>query len=311
MIERRKIAGTPKLENFFKFHMSETNTRQPFGLEVLDNLLGGGLRPGTLTVIAGATGAGKTQLGLQWAARGSDAEGRRGAVLDLTSRGDSQNHAEYAQSRHRWPLREQPDWLFAPESSFREPPPDLLQPFHGIARRVTRPDMDPDAWDAWKRDLARVLRTSAGFLYSHLCAGAKRVVADGFEPVENAADSVQLELFEYLYAQVLRQEDAWAAREVLREKYREYEKDVRSHAYDSASVGCLALLTASEVSLDDMLAKPIGQGNLFATANTVILLGRVRKGDAYGRALCVMKHRGSASSDAIVPFTIDDGGIRF
>ena len=41
-------------------------TRQKFGYDRLDSLLGGGLLPGTLTVIAGATGAGKTQLGLAW-----------------------------------------------------------------------------------------------------------------------------------------------------------------------------------------------------------------------------------------------------
>ena len=39
--------------------------------------LGGGLLPGTLTVVAGATGVGKTQLGLRWADAGS---GRRGAA---------------------------------------------------------------------------------------------------------------------------------------------------------------------------------------------------------------------------------------
>src|SRR5690242_6961215 len=37
--------------------------RQGFGIPTLDQHLGGGLIPGTLTVVAGATGAGKTQLG--------------------------------------------------------------------------------------------------------------------------------------------------------------------------------------------------------------------------------------------------------
>ena len=47
--------------------------RQSTGVPGLDELLGGGLIPGTLTVIVGATGIGKTQLGLQFEARG---EGR-------------------------------------------------------------------------------------------------------------------------------------------------------------------------------------------------------------------------------------------
>src|SRR5207248_2751266 len=41
--------------------------RHTFGWEQLDRDLGGGLLPGTLTVVAGATGVGKTQLGLRWA----------------------------------------------------------------------------------------------------------------------------------------------------------------------------------------------------------------------------------------------------
>ncbi len=38
-------------------------------------MLGGGLLPGTLTVLAGATGAGKTQLGLRWADLGRPPRG--------------------------------------------------------------------------------------------------------------------------------------------------------------------------------------------------------------------------------------------
>src|SRR4051794_11265124 len=80
------------------------NPRQGFGLEALDGLLGGGLLPGTLTVLAGATGVGKTQLGLRWAQHGAAAEGRRGVVCDLTSRGDAQNHAAYAREQFGWEL---------------------------------------------------------------------------------------------------------------------------------------------------------------------------------------------------------------
>src|SRR3982751_6456903 len=82
--------------------------RQKFGIDGLDALLGGGLIPGTLTVLAGATGAGKTQLGLRWADAGRVADGRRGVICDLTSRGDAQNHAGYALSQFGWELAEYP-----------------------------------------------------------------------------------------------------------------------------------------------------------------------------------------------------------
>ena len=84
------------------------NARQGFGIEKLDRDLGGGLLPGTLTVVAGATGIGKTQLGLNWADAGAAAEGSRGVICDLTSRGDSQNHLSYARSQFSWELRALP-----------------------------------------------------------------------------------------------------------------------------------------------------------------------------------------------------------
>lgn len=56
------------------------------GIPALDERLGGGLLPGTLTVIVGGTGSGKTQLGLQFLNAGQAPEGRRGIVFDMTAR---------------------------------------------------------------------------------------------------------------------------------------------------------------------------------------------------------------------------------
>src|SRR5947207_10340691 len=78
------------------------------GISDLDQLLGGGLLPGTLTVVAGATGIGKTQLGLHFANQGALQEGERGVLFDMTSRGDSQNHADYARRLFDWSLTTQP-----------------------------------------------------------------------------------------------------------------------------------------------------------------------------------------------------------
>ena len=51
--------------------------RQSTGIPRLDEALGGGLIPGTLTVIMGATGIGKTQLGLSYANAGLAQDGER------------------------------------------------------------------------------------------------------------------------------------------------------------------------------------------------------------------------------------------
>ena len=61
---------------------------------------------GTLTVVLAPTGIGKTQLGLQFAHYGMAQEGESGILFDLTSRGDSQHHREYARRLCGWELRE-------------------------------------------------------------------------------------------------------------------------------------------------------------------------------------------------------------
>jgi len=74
------------------------------GIAKLDAMLDGGLLPGTLTVVYGATGIGKTHVGLTFADRGRLADGARGIVLDLNGRGDSQQHDEYAARLFKWSL---------------------------------------------------------------------------------------------------------------------------------------------------------------------------------------------------------------
>ena len=76
---------------------SPANGRLSTGDPALDERLGGGFLPGTLTLLVGATGIGKTQLGLRFADAGRAQEGRRGILFDMTQRGDAQGHTAYAQ----------------------------------------------------------------------------------------------------------------------------------------------------------------------------------------------------------------------
>src|SRR5690606_34771118 len=123
--------------------------RQSTGVPGLDELLGGGLIPGTLTVVAGTTGIGKTQLGLQFARQGEAQEGRSGVVFDVSARGDSQNHRAYAERMFQWPLPEcSLDELFDPAAVYdiERELGHYLHIFDYRGRRVTKKDLD---WDQW------------------------------------------------------------------------------------------------------------------------------------------------------------------
>jgi len=289
------------------------NQRLSTGVEGLDEMLGGGLLPGTLTVVVGSTGIGKTQLGLQFAHAGSGQEGKPGIIFDMCSRGDSQNHADYARRMFDWDLqRIEPeqhvefDGFFDADRSHG----DYLHVFDQHGRRVTRRDFDFDGWRDWQAEIAIRLGVSIAFFYGNFVSGKRRAVIDGIEPVDRPSESIQLEMFEYIYHQILRKESDWVARDLFREHYRENAEAVATHAYETSDVGCLMLHTSHESTLDSLLDRPLDEGDLLSNANTVIYMGKIRDGNRFRRALYIAKHRGSPCSDEIAAYTIDDGGIR-
>lgn len=283
------------------------------GIEGLDERLGGGLLPGTLTVVVGSSGIGKTQFGLQFARAGLNQEGREGIVFDMTARGDSQNHADYARRMFGWKLLggDPEGWIdLAKFFQADQAPAQYMPIFQAQGRRVTRKDLDFEAWHDWQAQLARRLNTTIAFFYGNFVRGVRRAVIDGIEPVDRPSDSVQIELFEYIYHQILRKDPEWVARDLFREHYRENAETVAAHAYDPQQIGCLLLYTAHETTLDGLIERPLDEGDLLANANTVIHLGKIREGTHFRRAMYVSKHRGSPCSDEIIPYHIDDGGIK-
>ncbi|MGE5192379.1 MAG: RAD55 family ATPase [Deltaproteobacteria bacterium] len=283
------------------------------GIPGLDDLLGGGILPGTLAVIAGATGIGKTQLGLQFADRGSRQEGERGIIFDMSSRGDSQNQEEYARRLFDWKMTQQPGneavdparvWDRALARR------DSLHIFERTGRRVTRNDLEYDDWKAWKLELVKKLQLAIWFFYGNFVHGVRRCVIDGVEPTDRPGESFQFDLFEYIYHQILHKDADWVARDLFREHFRAHADEVLGHLYDHNRIGCVLLYTTREVMLDDLLGRPLDSGDVLSNANTIILLGKTRDGSRMGRALHVAKHRGSACDDSIVPFEVTDRGLQ-
>jgi hypothetical protein len=307
--------------------MSQAN-RHSTGVAGLDELLGGGLIPGTLTVVVGATGIGKTQFGLQYAHAGAQQEGRRGVIFDCASRGDSQSHAEYARRMFDWPLATMDAGRAVDVESFfaggdrgqgtgdredgtRSVPAtcDYLHIFDYHGRRVTRRDLDWDDWRNWQAELNARLRAAIAFLYGNFVRGVRRVVIDGLEPADRPGESIQFNLFEYVYHQILRKDPEWVARDLFREAYRRHAEEAARHVYDPASIGCLLLYTSKEMMLDDLISRPLEEGDVLSNANTLIYMGKIREGNRMGRGLYVAKHRGSACEERIWEYGIGERGM--
>lgn len=290
-----------------------STTRLSTGVPKLDEYLGGGLLPGTLTVVVGSTGIGKTQMGLQFAYAGNAQEGRPGILFDMSSRGDSQNHAQYAQRMFQWSLAgvEPQEHLDLDDFfSVHRDYGNYLHIFNQAGRRVTRTDLDFDAWQQWQAELARRLSCSIAFFYGNFTRGIRRAVVDGIEPVDRPSDSIQFELFEYIYHQILRKDPEWVARDLFRQDFRKNAETVAAHVYDPDSIGCMLLYTSHETTLDGLIERPLDEGDALSNANTLIYLGKIREGTRFRRAMYVAKHRGSACTDEILPYTIDDRGLR-
>lgn len=285
------------------------------GFPRLDALLDGGLLPGTLTVVYGATGIGKTHLGLAFADHGRVADGARGLVVDLNGRGDCQQHVAYAARLHGWALRR---WTHAvPPMADPYPPEDAyachyLDTLPWVGRRsayeVAAGDGRELDW-AWKAAYARALQVVRPFFYFHFARGARRVVVDGIEPCD-PEDSIQLHVVEQLYRTVIHRDAETLGMEVCLPVWR-HRPFIEAHRYDHAAVTTLLLVTTEESRLDDLLARKLAPGDPGAVANTVLVMGRERVGRRLGRFLAVPKHRGSAVTDEVVEFRITGRGLAF
>lgn len=75
-----RVAGQIRLEN--GLHEIDPARREKFGIPALDEMLSGGVYPGTAVMIAGSTGSGKSLLGLQFILEGIR-EGENGLIVNL------------------------------------------------------------------------------------------------------------------------------------------------------------------------------------------------------------------------------------
>jgi KaiC/GvpD/RAD55 family RecA-like ATPase len=292
------------------------STRVSTGLARLDGMLGGGLLPGTLTVVYGATGIGKTHLGLGFAAHSRESDGAPGLLFDMNARGDSQQHHEYAARLYGWPLGR---WTHTvtPMAS-PHPPDDQMQAFYcdalpwvGKLRdyQVASGDGVEFDWN-WKAMYNHALYTVRPFVYFHLAAGSRRIVVDGIEPMDVPGDYIQPFMFDDLYRKVIHRDSETLGMEICLPVW-QHRAFIDSHRYDHGAVTTLLLVTTEETQLEHLIARKVAAGDIGAVANTILVMGSERVGNRLGRFLCVVKHRGSAMSDEIAEYKVSDRGIVF
>jgi RecA/RadA recombinase len=292
-------------------------TRVSTGLARLDEMLGGGLLAGTLCVVYGATGIGKTHLGLHFAHAGERADGVPGIFFDMNARGDSQQHAEYASRLYGWGLER---WTHTVTPMADPYPPsgqmaarycDAL-PWVGKLRdyQVPTPDGGLELDWNWKAEYNHAMYTVRPFIYFHLGAGCRRIVVDGVEPMDVPGDYIQSFLFDELYRKVIHRDSETLGMEICLPvwKHREF---IDSHRYDHGAVTTVLLVTTEETQLDHLIARKVASGDIGAVANTILVMGSERVGNRLGRFLGVVKHRGSAKSDEIAEYRVTERGIEF
>ena len=291
-------------------------TRIGTGLDRLDEMLGGGLLPGTLTVVYGATGIGKTHLGLGFAHHGRAADGKPGLLFDMNARGDSQQHREYAARLYGWSMGRWTHSVTPMADPF--PPADQMEayycdalPWVGKLRdyQVSTPDGVEFDWN-WKAVYNHALYTVRPFVYFRLAAGSRRIVVDGIEPMDVPADYIQPFIVDELYRKAIHRDSETLGMEICLPVWR-HRAFIDAHRYDHASVSTLLLVTTEETQIEHLIARKVAAGDIGAVANTIVVMGSERVGNRVGRFLCVVKHRGSAMSDEIAEYRVSEQGIVF
>ena len=138
----------------------------------------------------------------------------------------------------------------------------------------------------------------------------RRVVIDGIEPADRPGESIQFSLFEYVYHQILRKDPGVGRPRPVSRELPPPRRGGGAARLRPAQIGCLLLYTSHETMLDDLISRPLDEGDVLANANTLIYMGKIRDGNRLGRGLYIAKHRGSAADERIVEFRIDDQGLR-
>ena len=144
------------------------------GVPGLDPLLGGGLIPGTLTVVWGAAASARRSSGCS--SLPAEQEGGAGDLFDMNARIDRKAMPTMPSgcsigdsSSGRRPTRPRAGRLFRSADTL---PATTCTSSSGSGRRVTQRDLGFDAWHDWQAELAAKLEATIAFFYGNFIRGA-------------------------------------------------------------------------------------------------------------------------------------------
>jgi KaiC/GvpD/RAD55 family RecA-like ATPase len=181
----------------------------------------------------------------------------------------------------------------------------------GKLRDYQLPSADGFEFDwSWKATYNHALYTVRPFVYFQLGAGTRRVVVDGIEPMDVPADYIQPYIFDELYRKTIHRDAETLGMEICLPVW-QHRAYIDAHRYDHAAVTTLLLVTTEETQLEHLLARKVAAGDIGAVANTILVMGSERVGHRLARYLAVVKHRGSAMSDAFAEYRVTESGLEF
>ena len=188
--------------------------------------------------------------------------------------------------------------------------PDYLHVFDYHGRRVTRHDLGSEAWQDWQVELAKKLDVTIAFFYGNFVSGVLRAVVDGIEPAERASESIQFELFEYVYHQICARSPNGSPATCSGNTIGPTPSRSSKRPTIRARWPACCFTPRPRRCWKNSFVRKLDEGDLLSNANTLVYLGPRRSGNKLGRAFYVAKHRGSTCTEEIVQYTIDDRGLR-
>lgn len=282
----------------------------------INNALGGGFLPGTMVLIRGARGSGKTKFGLTFAAQGLAQEGARGIVLDLSVSGDEQRHAAYALEQSRWKIK---PWNLDRQAVLKKWPTSKkvssMTCLHVVSQdyeveSVDRSRLSFEEFETLNKRFDYRMDLVQPLVFFQRYYGSRRIVLDGLEPTDDPLGSAQQSLIRRIYTRVLQASSEDLGRELFREGYQSRISRIRKHSFPAREAVVLTLETSKKISLDELVKEPTVPGSLDALANTVILMGERDEGDRVEPYLYVAKHRGSYRDSRKLPILLSAKGVK-